>query len=59
MSKEFNCKGKRLADYLVKHGSKLIRNGHIQGINVYVFEYDESIDKNIERFEMAKKRCLF
>lgn len=32
---EFSCKGKRLADYLINHGSKLIR---IEKGNIYIFE---------------------
>lgn len=59
MTREFHCKGKRLADYLVKNGSKLIKVEFVKGRKSYVFEYDDSIDKNIEKWENAKKRCLF
>lgn len=57
--KFFYCKGKRLADYLIKHGSIFIgddkRDGHI----VYVFENDSSIDENLNKWEADAKRCLF
>ena len=59
MDKEFRCNGKRLADYLIKNGSKLIKTEFVNGCKAYVFEYDESIDENLERWEVAKKRCLF
>lgn len=59
MAKEFYCKGKRLASYLIKNGSKLIKEEFIKGSKNYIFEYDESIDKNLEQWEIVKKRCLF
>lgn len=59
MSKEFKCKGKRLSDFLIGHGSKLIKKEIVNGSTVYVFEYDNTIDKNIEQFESLKQRCLF
>ena len=42
MREEFNCKGKHLALYLMKHGSKLIRIERVDGFIVYVFDNDES-----------------
>lgn len=59
MIKEFHCNGKRLADYLIKHGSKLINTEFINGEKVYVFEHDDSIDDNLKQWDIAKKRCLF
>lgn len=59
MVKEFCCKGRQLADYLIKNGSKLIKEEFIKGSKSYIFEYDESIDKNLEQWGIAKKRCLF
>ena len=56
MNNIFYCKGKRLADYLIKHGSKLVK---VENGNVYVFEKDETIDINLEKWEIDKKRCLF
>lgn len=53
--KEFNCKGKQLADYLVKHGSKLLRveNG------AFIFEHDSSIDANLKQWEIDYGLYMF
>lgn len=59
MNKEFCCNGKQLADHLIKNGFSLIRTEFIKGRKTYVFEYDESIDKSLEQWEVAKKRSLF
>lgn len=59
MKSEFNCKGKQLADYLVKNGSTLLRTENKRGAIVHVFEYDDTIDKNIEQWKLDKKRCMF
>ena len=59
MSKEFNCKGKQLANYLVNEGSKLLRTERSDGSVVFVFEYDDSIDKIIGEWETNKKKWLF
>lgn len=59
MSKEFNCKGKQLANYLVKEGSKLLRTERSDGSVVFVFEYDDYIDKIIGEWETNKKKWLF
>lgn len=59
MKKEFCCKGKQLANYLIKRGSKLLRIENKNGVDVHIFEYDESIDKNIEQYELDKKKWLF
>ena len=56
MMKEFCCKGKQLAAYLIKHGSKLLR---IDNGNRYIFESDETIIKNLEQWEIDKKKYLF
>lgn len=58
----FCCKGKRLANYLIEHGSKLIRIDNDQkskGFLVFIFEKDESINKNLEQWEIDKKKYLF
>ena len=54
-NKEFVCNSKMLADYFVKHGSKLLKieNG------VFVFEYDDSINVNLKQFEIDYKKCMF
>lgn len=56
---EFSCNSKRLADYLVAHGSKLIRIDKGNGSVEYIFEYDDSIDKVLEDYEKDFKRCMF
>ena len=53
------CRGKRLSDYLVKHGSILIDSYHLNGSVVFEFKYDESIDKNLKLWESNKKKWLF
>lgn len=57
--KLFYCKGKRLADYLIKHGSKFVGDDERDGHIVYVFENDSSIDENLNKWEKDVKRCLF
>lgn len=59
MDKEFVCKGRNLAEYLIKHGSHLIETTMVGGVYAYVFEKDESIDKNIKEFEKTRNMCLF
>ena len=56
MNDVFYCKGKQLADYLVKHGSKLLG---IEDKNIFIFENYEYIDKNLEQWEIDKKKYLF
>lgn len=56
---EFSCNSKRLADYLVMNGSKLIRVDNKNGSIEYIFEQDDSIDKNLEDYEVNFKRCMF
>ena len=56
MNDVFYCKGKQLADYLIKHGSKLIE---IDKNNIYIFVNDESIDNNLKQWEINKKKWLF
>lgn len=59
MGNEFCCKGKQLADYLIKNGSKLIRTEFLNGCRSYVFENDESIEENLAQWEIARNRSLF
>lgn len=59
MREEFNCKGKHLALYLMKHGSKLIRIERVDGFIVYVFDNDESIKSNIENGNLIKEDVCF
>ena len=58
----FCCKGKRLANYLIEHGSKLIRidcDQKSKGYLVFIFVNDESIDENLRLWETDKKKYLF
>lgn len=59
MNDVFYCKSKRLADYLVKNGSKLVNSEFQKGKKVFVFVKDESIDKGLALWEANKKRWLF
>ena len=61
-NKTFCCKGKRLANYLIEHGSKLIRidcDQKSKGYLVFIFVKDESIDENLNQWELDKKKYLF
>lgn len=59
MNNEFNCKGKQLADYLVKNGFELLRVDNVKGFNVFVFEQNDSINDAIDKWEENKKKWLF
>lgn len=59
MSDVFYCKGRRLANFLLNNGSKIIRIDKEEDTFVFVFEYDESIESNIEKWEANLKRCYF
>lgn len=53
--KIFSVNDHQLAVYMMNHGSKLIciENG------IYIFEYDDFIDENIELFETMQEKCMF
>jgi len=58
----FVCKGKRLANYLIEHGSKIIRidcDQKAKGFLVFLFEQDESIKQNLKQWEIDKATYLF
>lgn len=57
--KEFLCKSRLMSDYLINNGSILIRIQKECGSPVFVFEYDDTIDKNINSFEENRRKCLF
>ena len=59
MNNEFNCKGKQLADYLVKNGFKLLRVDNVEGSKVFVFEQNDSINDVIDKWEANKRKWLF
>lgn len=55
----FECESKQIADYLVKHGSKMLDIEMRDGGNVYIFEHDEALDKNIEEWEKNFNNSMF
>lgn len=58
----FVCKGKRLANYLLENGSRLIRidcDQKAKGFLVFLFEQDVSIDRNLEQWKIDKDTYLF
>ena len=59
MNNEFNCKGKQLADYLMKNGLELLRVDNVKGSKVFVFEQNDSINDAIDKWEANKKKWLF
>lgn len=59
MNEIFYCKGRRLANFLISNGSKIIRIDKEDGVFIFVFEYDGSIDANIKKWEANLKRCYF
>jgi hypothetical protein len=57
----FCCRGKRLANYLIEHGSKIVRidcDQKNKGFLVFIFENDESIKNNLKQWEVDKKTYL-
>jgi len=57
----FVCKSKRLANYLIEHGSKIIRidcDQKAKGFLVFIFEQDDSIKKNMETWQKDKEIYL-
>lgn len=56
MNNTFICKGKQLADYLIKNGSKLIKSN---GLNTFYFEKDETIEINLSMWNKLNKMSMF
>ena len=57
----FCCRGKRLANYLIEHGSKIVRidcDQKAKGFLVFIFENDESIEKNLQKWRKDKETYL-
>lgn len=57
--KFFYCKSKRLANYLIKHGSVFIETGEYKGYFAYIFVDDDSINANLDKWKADMKKCLF
>lgn len=57
----FVCKGKRLANYLIEHGSPVIRidtDQKSKGFLVFIFEEDELLNKNLQSWTKDKDTYL-
>ena len=59
MDNTFYCKGRQLANYLIKNGSNLLEVRIDNGVDVYVFELDDTIDVNLKKWELDRKKWLF
>lgn len=58
----FYCKSREIANYLSKHGCKIIRleeDQKTKGSLVYIFEKDNIIDDYLKKWKISKQRCLF
>lgn len=58
----FVCRGKRLANYLLEHGSILRRidcDQKSKGFLVFLFEKDDTIQTNLKTWEIDKATYLF
>jgi len=56
MENTFICKGKQLADYLIKNGSKLVDS---DGFNIFYFAKDETIESNLMKWNKLNKMSMF
>lgn len=57
----FVCKGKRLANYLIEHGSPVIRidtDQKSKGFLVFLFDKNELLDNNLKSWEKDKETYL-
>ena len=61
-TKEFCCKGKRLANYLLDHDCKLIRidcDQKAKGFLVFIFEKGNNLNNALQSWKTDKKSYLF
>ena len=57
----FCCKSKRLANYLIEHGSKIIRidnDKESKNFLVFIFEKDNRLNDNLKKWELDKETYL-
>lgn len=57
MGEVFCCKGKRLANYLLKHDCKLIRidkDKNVDGFLVFIFVKNDNLDKSLQSWNIDK-----
>lgn len=61
MNNVFCCKGKRLANYLIEQGCKIIRIDNDQRANsflVFIFEYNDLLKYSLEKWKVDKLTYL-
>lgn len=61
MSKTFVCKGKRLANYLIDHGCKLIKidtDSKARGYLVFIFVRDDGLNSALSSWNQDKYTYL-
>lgn len=57
----FLCKGKRLANYLIEHGSPVVKidtDKESKGFLVFLFEKNDLLDKNLRSWNKDKETYL-
>lgn len=57
----FLCKSKRLANYLIEHGSPVIKidtDKEAKGFLVFLFKKDELLNKNLQSWSKDKDTYL-
>lgn len=58
----FCCKGKRLANYLIEHGCKIVRIDNDQkskGFLVFIFEKNKCLQDSLQNWKLDKDKYLF
>lgn len=61
MGNLFCCKGKRLANYLLDNGCRLVKidsDNQSRGFLVFIFEKDENLDSALTSWEQDKNSYL-
>ena len=61
-TREFCCKGKRLANYLLEHDCKLLRidcDQKAKGFLVFIFEMSDNLYIALESWKTDKESYLF
>lgn len=57
----FLCKGKRLANYLIEHGSPVVKidtDKNSKGFLVFLFEENELLNNNLQSWSVDKNTYL-
>lgn len=61
MSNLFVCKSKRLANYLIENGNSVLKidiDQKAKGFLVFLFEKNELLSKNLEKWRIDKEKYL-